>query len=144
MTMDRQPPHALRQGRRNRGLTQQQLADRLAEHFADGRTYTRQVVQQWEAGRQPPPLEVVVALAAIVDVDETTLRIACGYPPAQSYEDRVSELERKVAALWDGTHHPGQPEGGDDLADRLRAGGSTVERVERVGDGNEGEVEGSA
>ena len=75
--------------RRERGLTQQELADRLTE--AGGGPVTRSAVGMWEAGRRVPKLDVLETVADFFAVDMDTL-MGRGTPPAPPSPGEAGEF----------------------------------------------------
>jgi DNA-binding XRE family transcriptional regulator len=56
--MDSKPTNVIRAARQRKGLTQQQLGDKLG--------YTKQSVSDWECGRSDPPPRAAIALTRLL------------------------------------------------------------------------------
>ncbi len=83
--------------RRERGLSQEQLAEKLS--------VTRQAVSNWETGRTQPSLEILEALAKAFEVE--LLTVIYGQPPVteETAEDTAAKAAARkrhllLAAIW--------------------------------------------
>lgn len=56
----------LRHARERLGLTQKQVADAIAAHLDDGRSFTGSAVSEWERFQRHPAIDVMAAWARVV------------------------------------------------------------------------------
>ena len=75
-----------------RGMTQSDLADKLAEYMDD--TYTSKAIGAWERGLRRPPPEALVGLCFALDCSLYSLF----YPDSES-TDAIRRIQDEVASL---------------------------------------------
>lgn len=89
--MERTPHHRIRTVRRKRGLTQTDLAGRLA--------VTPTTVSRWERGEARPRARYLAQLAGVLDVPRDTLRLPLAREIASP--TRVRNAAQRIARALD-------------------------------------------